>query len=147
MPDYGWAKPSYRYPARLARALVRLTFGGDADRRIVPIAAISFVYTASFATFWVYVGIFAVKGLHWPTNRVGLLFLVSAPAAATANYLSGRISDQTGRKRPIMVSFIASSLNMAALSLFDGHSWLAFVLIMGQGIIGAPAFSLHRVLV
>src|SRR5438128_9506448 len=130
---------------RSPQPLVRAALGGEIDRRVLPISAISFIYSASFATFWVYVGIFAVKGLHWPAGRVGLLFLVSAPAAAVANYLSGRISDRTGRKRPIVVSFLASTVDMTALWLLHGNALVAFALIFLQGIVGAPAFSLHRV--
>jgi len=122
-------------------------FGGGLDRRVVPIVGVSFVYSASFSTFWVYVGIYAVKGLHWPVSRVGLLFLASAPAAAVANYLSGRISDRTGRKPLIVGSLIASSANMLLLTWLGGTTALAFVLIIAQGVIGAPAYSLDRVLV
>ena len=129
--------------ARVGRGL----FGGDLDRRVAPIVGISFVYSASFSTFWVYVGIYAVKGLHWPAGRVGLLFLASAPAAAVANYLSGRISDRVGRKPLIVGSFIASSANMLLLTWLGGTTALAFVLIVVQGVIGAPAYSLDRVLV
>jgi hypothetical protein len=43
--------------------------------------------------------LYVVKGLGWPTGRVGLLFLFSAPTAAAANYLSGRLSDRVRRKR------------------------------------------------
>src|SRR5438093_3233296 len=132
--------------SRTASAL-RTIVGGRPDRRVLPIAAISFTYSASFSTFWVYVGIYAVKGLHWPASRVGLLFLASAPAAAVANYLSGRISDRTGRKPLIVVSFFASSANMLLLVWLGGTTALAFVLIVVQGVIGAPAYSLDRVLV
>jgi predicted MFS family arabinose efflux permease len=127
--------------------LGRAIFGGGLDRRVAPIVGVSFVYSASFSTFWVYVGIYAVKGLHWPASRVGLLFLASAPAAAVANYLSGRISDRTGRKPVIVGSFIASSANMLLLTWLGGTTALAFVLIIAQGVIGAPAYSLDRVLV
>ena len=113
----------------------------------MPIVAISFTYSASFSTFWVYVGIYAVKGLQWPSGRVGLLFLASAPAAAVANYLSGRLSDFTGRKAPIVFSFFASAANLAALAWLGGTTGIAFSLIILQGVIGAPAFSLDRVLV
>jgi predicted MFS family arabinose efflux permease len=127
--------------------LGRTIFGGGLDRRVAPIVGVSFVYAASFSTFWVYVGIYAVKGLHWPAGRVGLLFLASAPAAAVANYLSGRISDRTGRKPLIVGSFFASSANMLLLTWLGGTTALAFVLVVAQGVIGAPAYSLDRVLV
>ena len=129
------------------RFLGRAIFGGGLDRRVAPIVAVSFTYSASFSTFWVYVGIYAVKGLHWPASRVGLLFLASAPAAAVANYLSGRISDRTGRKPLIVVSFLASSANLLLLAWLGRTTALAFVLIVVQGVIGAPAYSLDRVLV
>jgi predicted MFS family arabinose efflux permease len=109
---------------------------------------ISFTYSASFSTFWVYVGIYAVKGLHWPASRVGLLFLASAPAAAVANYLSGRVSDRVGRKPLIFWSFLASAANLAVLAWLGGEATaIAFALVVLQGVIGAPAFSLDRVLV
>ena len=127
--------------------LGRAIFGGGLDRRVAPIVGVSFVYSASFSTFWVYVGIYAVKGLHWPASRVGLLFLASAPAAAVANYLAGRISDRTGRKPLIVGSFLASSANMLLLTWLGGTTVIAFVLIIAQGVIGAPAYSLDRVLV
>ena len=129
------------------RLLARALFGGRLDRRVAPIVPVSFTYSASFSTFWVYVGIYAVKGLHWPASRVGLLFLASAPAAAVANYLSGRISDRTGRKPLIVASFLASSMNVLLLTWLGGTTALAFVLIVVHGVIGAPAYSLDRVLV
>jgi predicted MFS family arabinose efflux permease len=127
--------------------LVQNVLGGEIDSRVLPIVAITFTYSASFSTFWVYVGVFAVKGLHWPAGRVGLLFLVSAPAAAVANYLSGHLSDRIGRKQLVVGSFLASAANVAALSLVQDRTVLAFALIVVQGVIGAPAYSLDRVLV
>src|SRR2546421_10380378 len=115
MSDSGRNSPYRCDIPRVARTFTRAVLGGDLDRRVLPVAAISFVYSNSFATFWIYVGIYAVKALHWPTSRVGLLFLISAPAAAAANYLSGRISDRVGRKWPIVISFLASSIDMVAL--------------------------------
>jgi predicted MFS family arabinose efflux permease len=127
--------------------LARTLLGDDIDRRVRPIVAVTFIYAASFSTFWVYVGIYAVKGLHWPPSRVGFLFLASAPAAAVANYLSGHISDRTGRRPLIIGSFLASSANMLLLTRLGSTTALAFLLIVVQGVIGAPAYSLDRVLV
>jgi predicted MFS family arabinose efflux permease len=127
--------------------LTRIVLGGEPAPGVAPVAAISFTYYVSFSTFWVYVGIYAVRGLDWPASRVGLLFLVNAPAAAVANYLSGRLSDRTGRKRLIVGSFLASAANMTLLAWLGGTTAVAFPLIVVQGVLGAPAFSLDRVLV
>jgi predicted MFS family arabinose efflux permease len=128
-------------------SLARLILGGHIERRVLPVAAFTFIYSASFSTFWVYVGIYVVKGLGWPASRVGLLFLASAPAAAVANYLSGRLSDRAGRKPLVLASFAASAANAVALSLLGHLTPVAFGLIVLQGVIGAPAYSLDRVVV
>jgi predicted MFS family arabinose efflux permease len=61
--------------------------------------------------------------------------------------LSGRVSDRVGRKPLILWSFAASAANLALLSWLGHREALAFALIILQGVIGAPAFSLDRVLV
>jgi predicted MFS family arabinose efflux permease len=132
---------------RPARWLFRAALGGAVERRLLPVVAVSFIYSASFSTFWVYVGVYAVKGLGWRPSQVGLLFLLAAPVAAVANYLSGHVSDRVGRKRPIIASFLASTANMTALSVLGEQTVIAFALIVVQGVIGAPAYSLDRVLV
>ena len=127
--------------------LLRATLGGDVERRVFPVLAVSFTYSASFSTFWVYVGVYAVKGLNWPASRVGLLFLFCAPTAAVANYLSGRLSDRIGRKQLIVASFVLSSFNVLVLALLGHRADIAFALIVVQGVIGAPAYSLDRIIV
>jgi predicted MFS family arabinose efflux permease len=126
--------------------LIHRLLGGGVDPRVHPIVAISFIY-AVFSTFWVYVGVFAVKGLGAHATDVGLLFLLTAPPAAVANYASGAVSDRLGRRRLIVASFAASAANMAIVWLVGQHVALAFALIVLQGVLGAPAYSLDRVLV
>jgi predicted MFS family arabinose efflux permease len=126
--------------------LVQQILGGGADRRIRPVAAITFTY-AVFSTFWVYVGVFAVKGLGAAAEEVGLLFLLTAPPAAVANYASGAVSDRLGRRGLIVGSFAASAANMTVLWLVGQRVSVAFALIVLQGVLGAPAYSLDRVLV
>ena len=135
------------YPRKVGGAhLVQQLFGGRADRRIRPVVAMSFTY-AVFSTFWVYVGVFAVKGLGAAAKDVGLLFLLSAPPAAVANYASGAVSDRLGRRGLIVGSFAASAANMTVLWLVGQRVAVAFALIVVQGVVGAPAYSLDRVLV
>jgi predicted MFS family arabinose efflux permease len=126
--------------------LLEHVLGDEVDPRVKPIVAVTFVY-AVFSTFWVYVGVFAVKGLGAAPRDVGFLFLASAPAAAVANYVSGAVSDRLGRRSLIIASFAASAANMVALYFVRGHLLAASALIVLQGVLGAPAYSLDRVLV
>jgi predicted MFS family arabinose efflux permease len=126
--------------------VVERLLGGEVDTRVRPVLAVTFTY-AVFSTFWVYVGVFAVKGLGVRSTAVGLLFLASAPAAAVANYASGAVSDRFGRCGLIAASFAASAANLTLLWLVGRHVVAAFALIVVQGVVGAPAYSLDRVLV
>jgi predicted MFS family arabinose efflux permease len=118
-----------------------------ADRRVLPVVPVTLVYNLAFSTFWVYVGVFAVNGLGWRPEQVGLMFLISAPPAAIANYLSGRLSDRVGRRSPIVASFLIASAMVVALAAFGRHTAVAYVLVVGLGVAGAPAYSLDRPLV
>jgi MFS family permease len=130
----------------LARRAARRAIG-DVDRRVLPVLPISFLYNASFSTFWVYVGIFTVKGLGWRPGAVGILFLAAAPPAAVANYLSGWLSDRVGRKGPIVLSFVAATAAVLGIAAIGSVHAVAFALVVLLGVVGAPAYSLDRVLV
>jgi predicted MFS family arabinose efflux permease len=129
------------------RRMLAVALGGEVEDAVRPVVAVSFVYNVAFATFWVYVGVFALEGLHWKPGDVGLLFLLSAPVAAVANYLAGHLSDRLGRKWPIVFSFLAAGTTVALLTLVSDRIAFAFALIILLGLVGAPAYSLDRVLV
>ena len=127
-------------------SVMNSSYGARMGDRVRPIQAVSFTY-GLFSTFWVYVGVFAVKGLGARPSQVGLMFLLSAPAAAAANFASGAVSDRVGRRALIAASFGATAATMAALSLVGRNVPGAFALVVVQGVAGAPAYSLDRVLV
>ena len=58
----------------MRHAAARLAAGG-ADLEECPgaVAAISLIYSTSLSTFWGYIGVFAVEGLHWRPGQVGLV--------------------------------------------------------------------------
>jgi MFS family permease len=125
----------------------RRVFGGDVDPRVRPVVVLSLAYNLSFSTFWVLLGVFAVRGLGWSPASVGLLFLASSPTAAVANFASGRVSDRVGRRRLIVASFLAASAIVAALVPARGHDPLPAGLVVLLGMAGAPALTLGQVVV
>jgi len=103
--------------------LSRAALGGDVDPRVRPVVAVSFAYAVSFSTFWVYVGVFAVDRLAARPAEVGVLFLLSAPAAGIANYLSGSLSDRFGRKRRSSRAFLPRPRRSAPWPSSAGTPW------------------------
>src|SRR5204862_534067 len=80
-------------------------------------------------------------------RQVGLMFLISAPPAGAANYLSGALSDRVGRKPLVVAGFLAASANLVALAAVGRNIWAGFALVALLGVTGAPAYSLWRPLV
>src|SRR5947209_6933201 len=121
-------------------------FGGGLDRRVAPIIPVSFTYSASFSTFWVYVGIYAVKGLHWPASRVGLLFLASPPAAAVATNLGTLVGPPLGALLVFVAGWTAFLLGISALGVV-GAAFAITLLPPAHAIVEArEAGSLRTVL-
>src|SRR5262245_34446856 len=100
-----------------------------------PLVWVTVLYNVSFSTFWVLLGVFAVRGLGWQAESVGLLFLASAPTAAVANYASGRLSDRIGRRPLIAGGFIAASATVAAIVPAQGNDPAVASLVILLGIV------------
>jgi MFS family permease len=130
----------------MLRGAARL-LGGELEPELSPVLATTFVYSFSFSTFWVYAGIYAVKALGASAGQVGLMFLISAPLAAVANYQSGALSDRFGRKPLVVAGFVAAAADVSALALIGHRLWPAFAAIALLGVVGAPPYSLWRPLV
>ena len=78
----------------LAR-LFRLVWGGDVDRALRPVLAVSFAGSVAGSAVFVFLGIWAIKHLHAGQSRLAFAYLVGA-------ILSGRhraTSAATGRTR------------------------------------------------
>jgi predicted MFS family arabinose efflux permease len=84
------------------RRLFRLVWGGEIDRALRPVLAVSFAGSIAGSAGWVFVGIWATKHLGAEKSDLGIAYLVGAVVAAAAGYAGGHLSDKVGR-RPLML--------------------------------------------
>jgi predicted MFS family arabinose efflux permease len=87
---------------RVFRRLFRLVWGGEVDRALRPVLAVSFAGSIAGSAGWVFVGIWATKELGADKSDLGLAFLVGAVVAAVFGYVGGHLSDRFGH-RPLML--------------------------------------------
>ncbi|MGW1682327.1 MFS transporter [Saccharopolyspora sp. NPDC002376] len=80
------------------------------------------------------VPLFVVEALHSTQSMAGVALSVFAVGNAAVLLLSGRISDQRGRKPLVLVGLVVSGLATASLGFTDSVPWfLAASLIAGMG--------------
>src|SRR5581483_5298193 len=103
----------------LAR-LLRLVWGGQVDRALRPVRAVSFATSAALSTGWVFVGIGAVRELGATSRQPGVAYLLAAVAGLLAGYLGGHVSDHVGRRPMILRGSTLLSAVFCSYS-FVGH--------------------------
>ena len=87
----------------LFRRLFRLVWGGEVDRALRPVLAVSFAGSIAGSAGWVFVGIWAIKHLGADKTDLGIAYLVGAVLGAGSGWLGGHLSDHFGR-RPLMLA-------------------------------------------
>ena len=90
---------------RFFRRFFRLVWGGEIDRALRPVLAVSFAGSIAGSAGWVFVGIWATKHLGADKSDLGIAYLVGALVAAAAGYLGGHLSDHFGRRPLILVGW------------------------------------------
>jgi predicted MFS family arabinose efflux permease len=88
---------------RLVSRFVRLVWGGDVDRALRPVLAVSLVGSIAGSSAYPFMGIWAIKHLHAPQSRLAFTYLVGAVLAGVMGYAAGHWSDRVGR-RPMIIA-------------------------------------------
>jgi predicted MFS family arabinose efflux permease len=88
---------------RLVSRLVRLVWGGDVDRALRPVLAVSLVGSIAGSSAYPFMGIWAIKHLHAPQSRLAFTYLIGAVLAGVMGYAAGHWSDRVGR-RPMIIT-------------------------------------------
>ena len=95
---------------RLFRRLFVLIWGGEVDRALRPVLAVSFAGSIAGSAGWTFVGIWATKELGADRSDLGIAFLVGAAVAAASGYVGGHLSDHFGRRPLILVGWGGGAL-------------------------------------
>jgi predicted MFS family arabinose efflux permease len=85
--------------------LFRLVWGGDVDRALRPVLAVSLVGSIAGSSAYPFMGIWAIRHLHAPQSRLAFTYLIGAVLAGAMGYAAGHWSDRVGRRPMILAGW------------------------------------------
>jgi len=115
----------------------RLVWGGDVDRALRPVLAVSLAGSIAGSSAYPFLGIWAIKDLHAPQSTLAVAYLAGAVLAGGTGYVGGHLSDHIGR-RPLILAGWGFQALVPLFLLAVGHHvyWglalLAFLPVFGS---------------
>jgi MFS family permease len=122
---------------RFFARLFRLVWGGDVDRALRPVLAVSLAGSIAGASAYPYLGIWAIKHLHAGQSRLAFAYLVGAVLSGVTGYVGGHWSDKVGRRPMILLGWGGQALLPLALLAVGGHVYLGLALLMLLPVVGS----------
>jgi predicted MFS family arabinose efflux permease len=122
---------------KLFARLFRLVWGGDVDRALRPVLAVSLVGSIAGSTAYTFLGVWAVKELGAPQNRLGLAYLGGAVLSIAVSYAGGHASDHVGRRPMILLGWGFQALVPLGLLAVGHHVWLGLTLLALLPVFGS----------
>ncbi len=104
----------------LVSRFVRLVWGGDVDRALRPVLAVSLAGSIAGASAYPFLGVWAVKELGASQSLLAFGYLCSAVLSGIVGYAGGHASDRVGRRPLILVGGAFQAATPLAL-LAVGH--------------------------
>jgi MFS family permease len=130
----------------LQRVLRRI-FGGEIDRPLLPLLAVTLSGSIAGSMLWTFIGIWAIKRLDASNVQLAFGFLGGAMAGAIGGYLGGHLSDRFGRRPLILVGWAVGPLvPLLALAVGD-RLWWGIALIASVGLVGSLGQAANQALV
>ena len=132
---------------RLFARFFRLVWGGEVDRALRPVLAVSLAASLSASAGWTFMGIWAIRELGAEKSELGIAFLVGAALAAVSGYLGGHLSDRFGRRLLILVGSAGAAVYWLGYLAVGGSVTTGLVYLTCSGIIGALGGSVTQAMV
>jgi len=122
---------------RLFARIFRLVWGGDVDRALRPVLAVSLVGSIAGASAYPFLGVWAVKELGAAQSTLAFAYLAGAVLAGVSGYLGGHASDYIGR-RPLILAGWGFQAMVPLLLLGVGHHvWAGLALLALLPVFGS----------
>jgi predicted MFS family arabinose efflux permease len=101
--------------------LFRLVWGGDVDRALRPVLAVSLAGSIAGSSLYPFMGIWAIKELHASQTKLAFTYLIGAGLSLLIGYAAGHWSDRIGRRPLILAGWGLQALVPLALLAIGHH--------------------------
>jgi MFS family permease len=132
---------------RRLQALLRRVFGGEIDRPLLPIVAVTLSGSIAGGMLWVFIGIWAVKRLDASNAQLAFGYLGAALSGAIGGYLGGHLSDRLGRRPLILAGWAIGPLVPLGALLVGTHLYWGIALLTSLGLFGSVGNAANQALV
>jgi MFS family permease len=114
---------------KLFARLFRLVWGGDVDRALRPVLAVSLAGSIAGSSAYPFMGIWAIKELHAAQTKLAFTYLVGAALSLLIGYAAGHWSDRIGRRPLILAGWGFQALVPLALLAVGHHVYAGLALL------------------
>lgn len=120
----------------LAR-FIRLVWGGEVDRALRPVLAVSLAGSIAGSTAYPFIGIWAIRHLGAPQGTLAFAYLIGAVLAGLTGYAGGHVSDRIGRRPMILLGWGAEAVVPVGLLLVGTHVYAGLALLALLPVFGS----------
>jgi predicted MFS family arabinose efflux permease len=120
----------------LAR-FIRLVWGGEVDRALRPVLAVSMAGSIAGSTAYPFIGIWAIRHLGAPQGTLAFAYLIGAVLAGLTGYAGGHVSDRIGRRPMILLGWGAEAMVPVGLLLVGTHVYAGLALLALLPVFGS----------
>jgi predicted MFS family arabinose efflux permease len=122
---------------RLFARLFRLVWGGDVDRALRPVLAVSLAGSIAGSAAYPFLGVWAIKELRAGESRLAFAYLFGAILSGIIGYVGGHWSDKVGRRPMILIGWGGQALVPLAVLFADHHVYVGLAMLSLLPAVGA----------